>query len=1052
MTRLILKPTLIVVVTLCSLVLGAQKTATFYHDNRFFHDAVDLFEKEKYAAAHEKFHDFIALSDDPREEQRIAAEFYAGICSLYLFHKDAEYVLEQFVLDHPDSPWVYKVYYELATYNYKRKKYKKALEWFEYVDPSDFNEKDSAEFYFKRGHCYFERNNYDEARQDLKQVKDLDTRYKSTATYYYSHIAYEEGSNQTALDGFLQLENDVNFQPLVPYYVTQIYYKQGRYDEVLSYSTTFLDSSLESDVKRLPEIAQIVGDAYFRQDQFESAIPYLELFHENSSKKDRNDEDYYQLGFCYYSIADYTSALDAFRQCADEDNELGQSASYYMGDCHLKLDQKPYARSAFEIASSMDHNLTMKEDALFNYAKLSFELSYNPFHEAIQAFETYLEKYPDSQRRDEAYEFLLNVYMKSRNYEAALRSLDKIQNKDLRTQEAYQVVAYNRAVELYQSEDYAGAAIYFDKVSTYPVNQSLIAESKYWKAENAYNSGSYQEAFNLYQEFILQPGSFNSDWFEEANYGAGYAQFKQKKYLNSTTAFRKYVDNYRNDDPKKLCDAYLRLGDCYYVLKDYPSAIANYDKAIDLNQINKDYGMFQKSICYGWEEKQDKKIWVLRQLIEDQPNSRFVADAKFELANAYLTTNQLTEAESYYNDLLTNHSNSPYRKRGLVDLILVAKKRNDSDAAVERWNKLLSDYPGDPICQEAYPIIADILIENGITPPENVVSRDEFEESVFLKAVQPAYQEDCLVAVPALENYLATYQPAANGIEANYHLGNCYFGSGKLDQAINAFNFVIAQPLSDFTEESLVIAATINYNKKDYVTAKGLYTELEQVALLKNNVLEAQIGLMRCSYFLGETSYALEYAEKVIVNGNTPESIKYTAFLWRGKIRFDSGEYDDAYYDFNEALKGGGEKAAEAKYNMALIAYKKEAFKPAEKEIFQLIEHYSGFNQWKYHGFLLLADVYVGLEDYFQAKATLNTVLEKVSEPWVIDAARVKLAQVEKLEIDLNSNLQIEDEVEIDLTGDDQDTRENEEPLEQEVPVEGGAPSNEKIPTEENQQ
>ncbi len=1046
MTRLILKPVLIVVIALCSQVLGAQKTATFYHDNRFYHDAVDLFEKEKYAAAHEKFHDFIALSDDPREEQRIAAEFYASICSLYLFHKDAEYVLEQFVLDHPDSPWVHKVYYELATYNYKRKSYKKALEWFEFVDPSDLSEQDSAEFYFKRGHCYFERNNYDEARQDLKKVKDLDTRYKSTATYYYSHIAYEEGSNQTALEGFLQLENDENFKPLVPYYITQIYYKQGRYDEVLSYSTTFLDSTQESDIKRLPEIAQIVGDAYFRQDQFESAIPYLELFHENTSKKDIDPEDFYQLGFCYYSVGDYTSALDIFSKCADADNELAQSASYYMGDCHLKLDQKPYARNAFEIASGMDYNLAMKEDALFNYAKLSFELSYNPFHEAIQAFETYLEKYPDSPRRDEAYEFLLNVYMKSRNYEAALRSLDKITNKDLRTQEAYQVVAYNRAVELYQAEDYANAAKFFDKVSTYPVNQSLIAESKYWKAENAFNSGDYQQAFNLYQEFILQPGSYNSDWFEEANYGAGYAQFKQKKYLNSTTAFRKYVDNYRGDDPKKLCDAYLRLGDCYYVLKDYPTAISNYDKAIDLNQTNKDYGMFQKSICYGWEEKQDKKIWVLRQLIEDQPNSHYVAEAKFELANAYLTTNQLSEAEANYNDILSNHSNSPFRKRSLVDLILVAKKRNDSNAAITRWNKLLSDYPGDPICLEAYPIIADILIENGITPPENVVSKNEFEESVFLKAVQPAYQGDCTKAVPALENYLTTYQPAANGIEANYHLGSCYFESGKLDLALNSFNFVIAQPLSDFTEESLVTAATINYNRKDYSTAKGHYTTLEQVARLKNNVLEAQIGLMRCSYFLGEMNYALEYAEKVIVNGNTPEAIKHTAYLWRGKIRMEAGQYDDAYYDFAEALKGGGEKAAEAKYNMALIAYKKEAYKPAEKEIFQLIEHYSGYNQWKYHGFLLLADVYVGLEDYFQAKATLNTVLEKVSEPWVIDAARAKLAAIEKQELSQGSNLLIEDEVEIDLTEGTRSKREREEEVEQEIP------STEQQPTEEKEQ
>ena len=212
MMRLILKPLLVV---LFSLILGfsyAQKTATYYHDNRFFHEAVDLFEKEKFAAAHAKFQEFIALSDDPREELRIASEFYSGICSLYLFHKDAEYMLEQFVLDHPDSPWVQKVYYELATYNYKRKSYRKALEWYEFVEPRELNEQELAEFHFKRGHCYFELEDYVNAKQDLVKVKDLDTRYRTTALYYYSHIAYEEGANQTALDGFLQLDKDENLQ------------------------------------------------------------------------------------------------------------------------------------------------------------------------------------------------------------------------------------------------------------------------------------------------------------------------------------------------------------------------------------------------------------------------------------------------------------------------------------------------------------------------------------------------------------------------------------------------------------------------------------------------------------------------------------------------------------------------------------------------------------------------------------------------------------------------------------------------------------------------
>jgi tetratricopeptide (TPR) repeat protein len=196
----------------------------------------------------------------------------------------------------------------------------------------------------------------------------------------------------------------------------------------------------------------------------------------------------------------------------------------------------------------------------------------------------------------------------------------------------------------------------------------------------------------------------------------------------------------------------------------------------------------------------------------------------------------------------------------------------------------------------------------------------------------------------------------------------------------------------------LVAAATINYNNKNYSQALNHYIELENVAILKNNELEAQIGQMRCHYLLGEMGYAEEYADKVIMNPSTPDGIKNTAFLWRGRIRMQNAQWDEAYYDFVEVEKKGGEKGAESKYNMALIAFKKQAYKPAESEIFKLIEKYSAFNEWKYKGFLLLADVYLGLEDYFQARATLNTIKENVSEPWVIDECQKKLKELDLIE------------------------------------------------------
>jgi TolA-binding protein len=604
--------------------------------------------------------------------------------------------------------------------------------------------------------------------------------------------------------------------------------------------------------------------------------------------------------------------------------------------------------------------------------------------------------------------------MKSKNYEAALRSLEKIDDKDTRTMEAYQVVAYNRAVELYKAKKYQEAQEYFDKVSTYDVNATLNAEAIFWKAENAFKLKQYEEAYILYQRFINTSGSITSGFYEEANYGSGYALFKQKDFSSAAAQFKKFVDYYKGDDPMRLADARIRLGDCYYVQKKYDQAVTQYNKAILSNQRNVDYAMFQKAICLGWQDKHDLKISALHKLLQDQPNSRYTADAKFSLAQTYLNIEDLNKARTWYQDVLENHGNSHFRKKSLADMILIAVKQGNKEEAVELWNIVLAEYQNDPIRQTAYRIVEDILYEMGESPPPDIVTPTEHEENVFRHAADYAFTGDCVAGIKKLEDYLNKFEPALYGVEANFHLGNCYFENGQKDKALNAYNFVISQPLSDFTEHSLVVASTITYNDKNYAQAKNHYTELEHVANSKNNVLEAEIGLMRCHYLLGASDYALQYAEKVILNDNTPTDIKNTAYLWRGRIRLDQGFNDDAYYDFVEVEKGGGANGAEAKFRMAEIAFNKKAYKPCEKEIFDLIQNYAAYSEWKFKGFLMLVDVYVGLDDLFQAKATLNTIMDNVSEPWVIDAANAKLAELKALE-DENSGASSTRSMEIDL-------------------------------------
>jgi len=201
----------------CSLSLQAQPPIALYDNTRLYREALELFDHEKYVAAKEKFQEYISLEKDPQHALRINSEYYSGICALYLFHKDAEYQLEQFVLEHPDSPWKRRAFFELATFNYQKKQYKKTLEWFKQVDERDLNPKDKNEMRYKRGHSLFETGDVAGARQDFFEVKQEESEYQKAAIYYYSHIAYEQNDLQVALDGFKQLENDASFKSLVPY-------------------------------------------------------------------------------------------------------------------------------------------------------------------------------------------------------------------------------------------------------------------------------------------------------------------------------------------------------------------------------------------------------------------------------------------------------------------------------------------------------------------------------------------------------------------------------------------------------------------------------------------------------------------------------------------------------------------------------------------------------------------------------------------------------------------------------------------------------------------
>jgi TolA-binding protein len=93
--------------------------------------------------------------------------------------------------------------------------------------------------------------------------------------------------------------------------------------------------------------------------------------------------------------------------------------------------------------------------------------------------------------------------------------------------------------------------------------------------------------------------------------------------------------------------------------------------------------------------------------------------------------------------------------------------------------------------------------------------------------------------------------------------------------------------------------------------------------------------------------------------------------------------------------------AAESKCQIAYLLFDKKDYKKAKKTVFELADNYSAYEYWFAKGYLLLADIYLIEKDGFQAKATLQSIIENYDgndeiKPSAVDKMKTIIAAEEK--------------------------------------------------------
>ena len=1004
----------------------AQKSMIYDDPDLEYKTGLELFEKQKYGVAQKHFQNAIEYYGDLNIEFKANAEFYSALCAIELFNEDAEYMISKFIAEHPENSKVNTAYFHMGKFQYRQKQYHQAIKWLNELNRDKLNKEEKEELYFKLGYSYFMQKKYDKASSAFYEIKDINTKFSAPASYYYAHIAYQDKNYETALQGFQKLSENVTFAPVVPYYITQIYYLQGRYDEVIKYAPALLESA---SAKRIAEIAKVIGDSYYKKQEFTDAIGYLQKHNDEAKTISRND--YYQLAYCYYKLEQYDSAAVSFEKVLDEKDLLAQNAFFHIADCYIELDQKNKASLAFEFASKLDFDPEIKEEALFNYALLTYELYHSPFNEAIGAFHKFIELYPNSDRLDDAYNFLVMAYLYTSNYKDALSSLEKISEKDHGMKEAFQKVAYYRGLELLNNLHYQNAVETFDKSLQYSgYNRVIAAQTNYWKAEAYYQLGEYEKAIECYNKFILTSGAFQLEEYNLAHYNMGYAYFELKDYPNAILWFRKYIGFNKNEKSKNIADAFNRIGDSYFISRTYWVAIEFYDKAIEVGLLDKDYALFQRGFSLGLLTRPEKKLSTLQQLLDEHPESAYVDDALFEMAKNHMDLHEQEKALEKYLRITEEYPSSSYVKKSLVQLGLLNYNNDNDLEALKYYQRVVAEFPGTNEAKNALTGIKNIYIDmndvdsyfayvNGLGEFADV-SLSEQDSLTYITAEKLYMAGDCEKSILQFNDYLTRYPDGSFVLNVHFYLADCHNRNETFVSALKSYNFVIDKPRNTFTEQALLAAAAINFNNNNYDDALSNYQKLDQIAEVNNNLIESRMGQLRCNYLLNNYSQVVETADKVLHTEKMSGEHLREAHYKKGKALYANQNNELALDEFRIISEEvNSSEGAESKYLICEIYFNDNQFDVTEDEIFDFASQNTSQEYWLAKSFILLADVYLEKDDMFQVKHTLKSIIDNYdpnADDEIVPIASEKYNSImdeEKLEMEQKGS----DEIELEFEG-----------------------------------
>ena len=507
-------------------------------------------------------------------------------------------------------------------------------------------------------------------------------------------IEIAQKKNNSLDEEILVMDN----QPEHDYAVSRQFYIEKKYDKsiqgfeyfIRNYPNHYLTASAQF----------LIAESYFKKAEFRiSADEYkkvVDLYPKSEyvypAKKqiaeiekmsgillNSQPEDEYRIARELYKKGKFDNAISNFKKFIRiyPDHTLASNSRYWIGESYYSKDDLDVAKAEFELVKKdypnsekvkdankklelIEEKLKDKESSIVEneYKKIRRFYLLQEYDKAIESFEYFLKKHPDSEFAINALYWIGESYYAKENYKKAIQEFQKIidnyPNQEKTTHAKLKIAMSNKKLGLENRSE---------------------EEQVYRESLKKYREKNFAEAISAFDDFLIKfpkhPLTMN------ALYWKGESYYALEDYNTAIKNFNKVIEKYPRTEKaehsrKKIDLAMINMG----------LGLERQDE-LEFNDIMDDFNL----------TNYDATIFSLKKFLDKYPNSPLSAEAQFIIGESYFNIRSFESAMWEYNRVVENYSDSKFSPEAQYKIALCTEELNRPIQTRIEYFNLIEKYP-----------------------------------------------------------------------------------------------------------------------------------------------------------------------------------------------------------------------------------------------------------------------------------------------------------------------------------------------------------------------